>query len=387
MNSETSIPVETSAPTRQSAFLAWLRKRRWFVVFVIVPTMLATIFYGLIASDIYTSEARFVIKSADQKRPQSSTLANLIQTTGLSSGQEQTNEVLDYIRSRNALKALDQSIDISARFAAPQVDPISRFPGLFSDTSFESLYKFYDKMVGARLDSETGTAILSVKAFSPEDAYKINMKLLDLSEAMVNRLNMRAQSRGIAEAQKQVDMAAERVKQARVALTQYRNAQELIDPAKQAVGVIEISNGLIAGRAALQARVDTMQQVAPDNPSIPALRRQIAAMSAQIAGQDGRVVGTGTGIASKLGGYENLMVEQEFATESLNAANAGLVQARNESQRQKFYVERVVEPNRPDMPLLPHRIWGIIVVAAASLCLYFIGWMLVVGILEHAPED
>jgi len=26
-------------------------------------------------------------------------------------------------------------------------------------------------------------------------------------------------------------------------------------------------------------------------------------------------------------------------------------------------------------------------VFGAALCLYFIGWMLMVGILEHAPED
>ena len=88
-----------------------------------------------------------------------------------------------------------------------------------------------------------------------------------------------------------------------------------------------------------------------------------------------------------MGGYENLLVEQEFATENLNVANATLVKARAEAQRQEFYLERVVDPNVPDMPLLPNRILNIIIVAAAAACLYFIGWMLIVGILEHAPED
>jgi len=26
-------------------------------------------------------------------------------------------------------------------------------------------------------------------------------------------------------------------------------------------------------------------------------------------------------------------------------------------------------------------------VAASAICLYFIGWMLIVGILEHSPDD
>ena len=387
MNLEQTIPAESPAHPARPALVTWFVKRRWFVLLVILPTILSIIYYGLIASDVYVSESRFVIKSANQKQPQLSTLANLIQTTGLSSGQEQTNEILDYVHSRNALKALEKTRRIRDRFNSPEADSLSRFPGLFSDGTFENLYRYYGKMVGAKLDNETGTAILTVKAFTPADAYAINASLLDLSEGMVNQLNDRAQNRAIVEARKQVELATDRARAARIALAQYRNSQALIDPGKQAVGALEVSNGLVASRAALLARLQTIQRVAPANPAIPELRQQINAISAQIAAQDGRVTGTGSGIASKLGGYENLMVEQEFATESLNAANAALVQASTDAQRQKFYLERVVDPNMPDMPLLPKRIWGVIVTAAACLCLYFIGWMLVVGILEHAPED
>lgn len=387
MNVEQSYPIEAAAPAHRSGLSSWIKKRRWFVAFVVLPTILAAIYYGFIAADVYISEARFVIKSPDQKRPQLSSLANLIQTTGLSSGQEQANEVLEFVRSRDALKALAKDTNIAQRFGSSEADRFSRFPLPLSDGSFEDLYKFYSKMVSASLDNESSTAILTVKAFTPEDAYRINLRLLNLSEQMVNRLNARAQNRGIAEAEKQVQEASERVRRVRAALTGYRNSAELIDPAKQAVGVIEISNGLIAQRSLLEAQLETMQRLTPDNPSIPALRRQISAISSQISSQNSRVTGTGDGIASKLGGYENLISEQEFATESLTAANAGLVQARMDAQRQQFYLERIVDPNKPDMPLLPRRLLSIITVAAAATCLYFIGWMLIVGILEHAPED
>ena len=387
MNVNPSFPVETETPARRSAVVEWVKKRRWFVIFVIVPTLLAALYYGLIASDIYISESRFVIKSPDQKRSQMSTLANLVQTTGLSGGQEQASEVLTFVRSRDALRALEKDADVRGKFSAPQADILSRFPKPFSDGSFESLFKYYGDMVDARLDNESGTAIIKVRAFAPQDAYVINRQLLDLSEALVNRLNTRAQTKGVTEAQKQVELATARAKAARVALTQYRNTQALIDPSKQAVGVLDIANKMIAERAVLQAQLDLMQRVAPANPSIPALRNRINAISVQIASQDSRVVGNGSGIASKMGGYENLLVEQEFATESLNAANAALVQARAEAQRQQFYLERVVDPNIPDMPLLPERLLKVIIIAATALCLYFIGWMFVVGVLEHASED
>lgn len=387
MNVESPFPIEIETKVRRSKFVEWLRSRRWFVMCVIVPTILATLYFGLIASDVYVSESRFVIKNPDQKRSSTSTLANLIQTTGLSGGQEQTNEVLAFVRSRDALKALEQSPGFRTRFSSSHADFIARFPQPFGDASFEDLYKYYGKMVDARLDSETGTAIITSKAFTPQDAYEINTRLLGLSETLVNRLNARAETKGIAEAQKQVDLATERAKAARLALAQYRNSQELIDPGKQAVGVLEIANGMIAERAALQAQLDLMQRMAHRNPAIPALKNRINAISTQIASQDNRVVGTNDGIASKLGGYENLLVEQEFSTQALNVANAALIQARAEAQKQQYYLERVVSPNLPDTPLLPRRLLSIIVVAAAATFLYFIAWMFIVGILEHAPED
>lgn len=385
MNADMSFSAEAGGVQARSHQPSWFRKNRWFLLFVVAPTLIAALYYGLFASDIYVSEARFVIKSPDEKRPQLSSLANLIQTTGLSAGQEQANEVLEFVRSRDAVQALEKQVGVRGRYARGG-DLLARFPGPVTENSFENFYKYYGKMVDANLDSQTGTAVVKVKAFTPDDAYVINRSLLELSEGMVNQLNARAQDRGIAEAQRQVEIAMARASKVAAELTRYRNQSALIDPAKQATGVIEIANGLVAQRAALQAQLDLMERETPRNPSIPALRNRIAAVSAQIAGQDGRVVGSGGAIASKLGTYEELQVEQKFANESLTAANAGLVQARADAQRQKFYLERVVEPNKPDMALLPHRLIGILTVLAVALCLYCIGWMLAIGILEHAPE-
>ncbi|WP_298199264.1 Wzz/FepE/Etk N-terminal domain-containing protein [Novosphingobium sp.] len=387
MNVEPSVMFDIPPAAPEPVVRSWVVRRRWFLVCVVLPTLIAAIYYGFIAADIYTSESRFVIKSPDQKRAQVSSLANLIQTTGLSAGQEQTNEVLAFVRSRDALRRLERDPGVRARFASSEGDFLARYPQPFQQDSFESLFKYYGKMVDARLDTDTGVAVITVRAFSARDAFAINTKLLELSEGMVNQLNVRAERNGIVEAEKQVELATQRAKDVRVALTRFRNGQALIDPAKQAQGVLEISSGLVAQRAALQAQLDQMLRVAPRNPSIPALANRISAISAQIASQDSRVVGGDTAIASKLGGYEDLVVEQEFAIQRLNVANASLVQARAEALRQQFYLERVVDPNLPDMPLLPRRLINVLIVAAASLCLYFIGWMFMVGILEHASDD
>jgi capsular polysaccharide transport system permease protein len=378
---------ESDAPKSGKAKLLgrWGRKHL-FTIFVLLPTVLATIYYTLFAADQYVSESRFVIKAQGKQQPQISTLANLIQTTGLSPGLEQTNEILAYIRSRNALEHLARKIDVRAAYKKPSIDWVARYPFAWREDRFENLYRYYNGMVEARIDSETSLAVLTVRAFTPEDAQNINLHLLELSEKLVNRLNEKARVNAISEAEKRVVEAEGRVRNARTSLGAYRNQEQLLDPARQAAAVLEVTTRLIAQQAALQAQLDTLVRSAPRNPGIPALRRQITAIQAEVGAQTGRAVGGRAAIASKLGEYEKRAMEQEFAAQTLTAANAALEQARTEAQRQQFYLERVVEPNRADLARLPNRFLQVLTIAVGGLFLYLIAWMLIVGILEHSPD-
>lgn len=364
-----------------------IKTRGWFILLVLVPTFLAAIYYAFFASDQYISQSRFVIKSAGQKQGQLTTIASLVQTTGLSGGQEQTNEVMDYVRSRDALRDLDKKLGIRKRYATDQADWFSRYPAPWRTDAFENLYRYYNSMVDTHLDNETGAAVLTVKAFSAQDAQAINLALLQLSENLINELNNRAESRAIAEATARVDQAEARVRAARLAMREYRNSQDIVDPAKQATGVFDIASRLISEQAGLKSRLEVMQRITPANPGIPALVSQIAALDAEIASQTSRAVGSKSGLASKIGSYENLALEEEFSGQNLTLAKAALEQARTEAAKQKYYLERIVEPNAPDLSLYPNGWRTVIVVFVAALCLFLVGWMLVVGILEHSPED
>lgn len=387
MDLSSEIRAGEAGPARSESITRLLRRHRWFTVFVIIPIVLATIYYGFIAADVYQSESRFVIKAPAQRQTQSSTIANLIQSTGFSSGLDQTNEVMDYIQSRDALRDLERQTNVRARFATKEVDWLSRYPLPFTEDRFENLYDYYRDMVNVNTDHDTNSAVLKVKAFTPEDAQELNLRLLNLSEQLVNRLNERFQSKAIAEAEKRVRDAQMRVRSARLALREYRNSSDVMDPAEEAAGVLEVSNKLISEQALLVAQLQSMQREAPRNPAIPALRSRINAIGAQINAQTGRAVGNENGLASKLVQYEGLQVDQEFATQMLTTASATLEQARTEALKQQYYLERIVEPDRPDMALFPKRFQNILIVAGVALALYLIGWMLIVGILEHSPED
>lgn len=362
-------------------------RNRWFVAVVIVPTILAILYYGLIASDQYVSESRFVVKNQSDEPLRLPSIASLLQSSSMSSGQEQTNEVMEYIRSRDGLADLNKSFNVKAAFSSRDADFISRYNAFWREDRFENLHRYYTGKIETHPDTKSGLAVLEVRAFTPEDAQRINALLLDLSERLVNRLNDKARQNSIAEAERRVLMAETRVRTARAILAQYRNRESLLDPAKQAEAVLDVSTRLATQQAALQAQLDVMQRVTPDNPAIGALRTQIAALGKQIELQNQRAVGNRGAIASKLANYENLQAEQDFASQALTAARAALEQAQVQASRQQFYLERVVSPNKPDLARLPQRFLQILTVIAVAACLYLIGWMLVVGILEHAPED
>jgi len=365
----------------------FVSRNRWFMLLVVLPTVLVALYYGLIASDLYVSEAQFVVSSAAQRPAVTTTLANVLQSTAPSSGTEQTEEVIDYVRSRDALADLSRRVDLRAVYGDRGADWLSRYPMPLRRDRFENLYLFYKSHVGAKLDEKSGLALVHVEAFTPTDAQQVNSQLLNLAEGLVNRLNTRARTKAIAEAEQQVTIAQGRLSRARAALGAYRNHAALLDPTAQATGAFGVATRLEGDRAALQAQLDLMRRQAPANPVIPSLQSRVAALSAQIAAQNGRAVGTGGAIAAKLSQYDTLKLEQDFATQMVTAANTQLAMASAESVRQQFYLERVVEPNAPDMALLPHRMLTIATVFGVLLSLYLVGWMFVAGLVEHARGD
>ena len=365
-----------------------LARNPWFVAGVILPVCLSAVYFFGIASNQFVSESRFVIKAPNQRAAQTTSFANLIQSTGLSSGQEQSNQVIDFVRSRSALTSLDKKLNLKKTFGNSTIDFLSRFPRFWEQDAFEDLYDHYRGKVQVSRDSDTGLVVLRTIAFSPKDAAAINAHLLKLSETLVNQLNETARNKAISEAEGRVVDAQIRVNRALKAVSDYRSQARLVEPLKEATGVVEIANRLIVQRAALEAQLSTVRQVTPDHPSIPVLREQIASLTREIERQNSRLVGGGANtISRKLPDYEALTLEQELASQLLVLSQTTLEQARTEALKQQFYLERVVEPNTPDLPEYPKAFKTVLTVLGFALCIYFIAWMFVVGILEHAPED
>jgi capsular polysaccharide transport system permease protein len=360
----------------------WLLSHRLFLYTVAIPTTMSVVYFGLIASDVYVSESRYIVRSSDQQS--SSTLGLVLKDTGLSRAQDDSYSVEKFILSRDALKALDDKLHIKAAFSAPTVDVIRRFASFGRNNSLEEFELYYMRMVDVQVDSDSSITTLTTRAYTAEMARAINAYLLDLAESLVNRLNERANRDMIRYAAGEVAEAEARARAASHALAQYRNQNGVIDPEQQSAIPLERIGKLEDQLAATSSQLQVLEKFAENNPQIPVLREQVRLLSRQVAEETKSVAGSGgRSLAGKAAEYERLAVEKSIADKMLESAMGTLVLARNEGLRQQLYLERIVLPGAPDRAMEPRRIRSI----AATLLLGLIIWgvlsLTVAAVKEH----
>lgn len=356
--------------------ISWL-----FFLTVLLPTGAAIAYFGFLASDVYTSESRFVIRSPD--RQAASPLGIFLRGAGFSRAQDDSYTVQDYVMSRDALRVLNEQLAVGKGYGSNDVDRLSRFAGLDFDDSFEALYRYYRKMVTVETDSASSITTLSVNAFTAEAALQANRLLLSQSEALVNRLNERGRQDMVKYAQAEVMHAEAKAKDAALALSVYRNRQGVVDPEKQATAQLQQVAKLQDELVATTMQLSQLKTFTPQNPQIPALQSRAQNLEAEISREMTKVTGGQKSLANKAAEFQRLALEAEFANKQLTSTLASLENARNEAQRQQVYLERIAQPSLPDVAQEPRRIRNTFAAFVLGLVAWGILSMLLAGVREH----
>ena len=349
---------------------------------VIVPTALAVIYFGLIASDVYISESRFVVRNP-QRQAQTG-LSTLLQGTGFSRSQDDTYSVHDFVLSRDALKELDEKLAVRKTYGSSEVNFIDRFPGLDWDDSFEAFHRYYRNHVTIDYDTVSSITTLKVRAFTAEDSTKINDLLLKMGERLVNNLNDRSRQDLIKTAEQEVAIGEEKVKQAAVALAGFRNNQSVFDPDRQSTMQLQGVSRLQEELVATETQLNQIQRVSPNNPQVASLRNRVETLRKTIASETSKVAGGGASLTSKSGAFERFALEKTFAEKQLAGSLAALESAKSEALRKQLYLERLVQPSLPDTAVEPRRIRSIFMVFVLGLVSWGVVSLLVASIKEHA---
>jgi len=354
---------------------------RLFLYTVLIPGLISLIYFGLIASDVYISESRFVVRSPDKRSITG--LGALLQGAGFSRAQDDSYAVHDYILSRDALQKLESKYSISKSYSNQNVDLFHRFGALDHDYSFEALLRYYLKHVTVESDSLSSISKLTVRAYTSEEAFRINENLLELSEALVNQLNARGRQDMIRFAINEVDSIKKNALAAALAVSDYRNQNNIFDPVKQSALNLQMISKLQDQLITAKSQFKQIETLTPNNPQIPALQGVITSLQASIDNETAKVAGHGSSLSHKSVEYERLSLESMFADKQLAVALTSLEQARNEAQRKQFYLERIVEPNKPDVAIEPWRIRNIVATLMLGMILWGVLTMLLAGVREH----
>lgn len=363
-------------------FSNFKKLNRLFVIFVVVPTLVAIAYFGFFASDVYISESQFVVRRPEKQATAGFGMA-LASAAGFSNAGEEAYAAKAFVESRDALQAVDKGHAFSEAFSRKNIWAAERFNPTGSEGSFEELYKYYLKHVKVETDVTTSISTLTVRAYTAEDARRINEHLLRMSEDTINRMNERGRVDMIKFAQVEVDDAKSQARAAGLALAAYRNREGVVDPELQATAQLEMISKLQDQRVAVRTQANQLRQFTPLNPQIPALENQIRTLEDEIRKQMNTLTGGKKSLTANSAEYQRLFLENEYADKQLAASLASLQDARNEARRQQVYVQRISEPNLPDFPVEPRRLRGVLATLALGLVAWGIASMLLAGIKEH----
>lgn len=356
--------------------------RRPYTWSVLLPTLLAAIYFFGVAAPQYVSESRYLVRARTQSS--GSLLGEALNNAGFRAASEDAAAMKEYLLSHDAVEALRRQMDLVGIFRRPEADLWARL--WYPDPPSERLVDHYRTRVSALIDSSTGITTLTVRTFRPDDSLEINRALLSMGEGLVNRLNRRITEDTVESARREVVRAEQRIAAATQAISEFRERERALDPSRSAVMAVETIGRLEGQLATARSELQALQNFArPNNPQVLNLQNRIQALQAQVNEERRRTSTIGTeGFTEQVAAYERLRLEAEFGGRQLTAATAGLERALADAQRQQLYLQRVVEPNLAERSRYPKRFTSVIYVFVGLSVLYGLVWLMVAGVKEHA---
>ena len=334
-----------------------------FVACVLLPAAVTAWYLWARAADQYASTLGFSVR----KEEASSAIALLGGITNFSGSSSADTDILyDYMHSQKLVSEIDADLDLRSLWSKPKNDPIFAYaaPG-----SVETLMDHWADQVRVSYDSATRLIEIRVLAFDPGDAQAIATALFDKSTAMINRLNDAAQADVLRFAATDRAKAETRLKAARGAITEFRNRTQSIDPGtdmQSQAGLLanlqtQLAQAMIDADmlAASTQRADTRGEQAALR--IKVIEDRILAEREKLGlGASGA---TSDVFATRVGDYERLSVDREFAETAYRAAQLAYDAAQADARRQTLYLAAHIAPTLAESAQFPQRqsIFGTVV--------------------------
>ena len=378
-------PVLTARPLRRG--MRVYGKLLSFLAVVVLPTVMAAVYFIGFATPQYVSEFKFGVRSANALRNDATALfqgAAAASQIGLDS-----YVVTQFIKSRELVDAIRHEFDFTSLFGRPDIDPLAR---LDSRAQSETVQHYWDAMVDPFFDLTTGSVSVRVRAFAPLDAQNLAKSILVRSERLVNDLSLRSREDAVKHARDEVSRAEARLRQSLAAIRTFRDTQARINPEKEAdnrmLALGRLRDELVKANAELSVR---QNYVSGDSPTIKAINNRIKALKEQIAIAERELTNSGAvtaepnvALSAVIGTYDVLESERRFAEDYYKTTLISLERSRAEADKQLSYLATFVQPTLPEEATYPRVLQSISIVLIAGFGLWIFGLIAVRSIREHS---
>lgn len=360
----------TDAPVVETGTRA-RRLRRWlFWLIFVVPVAVAILYNFVIATPRYASEIAFVVRSSQTPHDRLSIIS--LGQGGAISTSDDSEAVVAYLKSRDLLDKINSDGLVTRIFARRGLDPIAAFPSLLAGRSKEDFYRHFQRYVDSSFDRATDIIHVRVQSFTAAETRAIAQRLLDASEAMVNRLNRRAQANIVGGAERDIAQATTQLANVLGRLNVERNRNRIIEPELDAGASIKLQSSTAIELAQVEIQLNQTLRSAPQSPLIGQLRSRRSALMRQLGRQIGATAGGSGSLADRLRGYETLVARRDIAEKQLMAASFQLISAHDSASRQQLYLEEIARPNLPDEARYPRGWLNLLLTVLISGCLLWI---------------
>lgn len=343
-----------------------------FVLCFILPALAGAVYYGLIASNRYVTEARFAIRPALGSSDKTSS-----ETGGTASGTsnqmvaQDTQITREFILSRPMLEILEGQLPLRQWFSSDSIDYFSRFD---PEKPIEKFVRYWKRRVGVEVESGSGIMSVTVEAFDPDESLAIAKAVMKEAERKVNDLSVKSREDAVAESARELRLAEERMTKIRLAMRDLRNREGVLDAQKTNDINIKMIAELRASRINLAVQLAIGQRdLGPDSRRIMDLKQQIkdiddniARIERQSASQDPDQKRL---LSDALTRFEILENDRKNAEKYYQQVLTAYERARIISARQIEFFSPIVEPVKAESSTEPRRLLmiGLIMAGAGIL--------------------
>jgi capsular polysaccharide transport system permease protein len=342
---------------------ALMRRRAFGAAFI--ASLLAILYWGLIASDRYVSEAHVVIQRTDLSGGAGINIGTLLGNTA--PNQEDQLLLRDHLLSVDMMLRLDEKLNLRAHYSDGRRDPLSRM--WFEDASLERFHLHYLSRVIVEFDDYSGILLIQAQAYDSKTAHAITSMLVEEGERFMNALGHNLAQAQVAFLEKQVADMHQRVIQTRQAMLEFQNRNGLVSPQGTALNVAAIINRLEAQLADLQARrAALLGYLVPDSASVVELDLQIGAIEKQVGLEKSRLTSSnGKTLNRAVEEFQRLEINAQFAQDVYKTSLVALESGRIEATRTLKKMSVLQRPFEPQYPIEPRRIYNIAVFILLAL--------------------